>query len=308
MSIILKNVFSAEFVYMWIRILTPILLPALGASICNRAGVVNLGLEGIMLMSALAGVLGSAYSGSLIVGALAGLAVALVISLVFAYFHLNLKADAVLCGTAINTFASGSTVMLLAYFTGDKGTSSALNSLSFPSIHIPFIKDIPVIGDILSNHNLITYLGLLAVILVWVLLFKTPLGLRIRAVGENPNAASSVGVPVKKIRYIAILICGVLVSFGGMFMSMGYLNMFTRDMVAGRGFIALAAAAMGQSAPVGVLLSSGVFALFNGLSNTLQLVSLPPQFIKMLPYIATIICLTVYSIRKKHSSRRLLAA
>ena len=213
-----------------------------------------------------------------------------------------------LCGTAINTFASGSTVMFLAYFTGDKGTSSALKSLSFPSIHIPLIKDIPVIGDIISNHSLITYLGLIAVFLVWVLLFKTPLGLRIRAVGENPNAASSVGVPVRKIRYIAILICGVLVSFGGMFMSMGYLNMFTRDMVAGRGFIALAAAAMGQSSPLGVLLSSGIFALFNGLSNTLQLVSLPPQFIKMLPYIATIICFTVYSIRKKHSRSRLLAA
>ena len=283
MSTILQNIFSTEFVYMWIRVVTPILLPALGGAICNRAGVVNLGLEGIMLISALAGVLGGAYGGSLLTGLLAGLGAALLVSLVFAYFHLNLQADATICGTAVNTFASGFTVLLLFTLTGQKGTSGSLKSFSFPTVHIPVIEDIPVIGSVLSGHNLMTYVALLAVLVVWFLLYKMPLGLRIRSVGENPDAASSVGINVRRTRYIAILICGVLTGLGGMYMSMGYLSMFTREMVAGRGFIALAAAAMGQSTPLGVFLSSMLFAFFDVMSNTLQLLALPSQFTDMLP-------------------------
>ena len=308
MSIILQNIFSTEFVYMWIRVVTPILLPALGGAICNRAGVVNLGLEGIMLLSALAGVLGSAFGGGLLAGLAAGLGTALLISLVFAYFHLNLKADATICGTAINTFASGFTVLLLFTITGEKGTSASLKSFSFPTVNIPLVQDIPVIGKILSGHNLMTYVALLAVVAVWFLLYKMPLGLRIRSVGENPNAASSVGVNVRRTRYIAILLCGALTGLGGMYMSMGYLGMFTREMVAGRGFIALAAAAMGQSTPIGVFLSSMLFAFFDGMSNTLQLLALPSQFIDMLPYLATIGGLTAYSIQRARKAKRRLAA
>lgn len=308
MSIILQNIFSTEFVYMWIRVVTPILLPALGGAICNRAGVVNLGLEGIMLLSALAGVLGSAFGGGLLAGLAAGLGTALLVSLVFAYFHLNLKADATICGTAINTFASGFTVLLLFTITGEKGTSASLKSFSFPTVNIPLVQDIPVIGKILSGHNLMTYVALLAVVAVWFLLYKMPLGLRIRSVGENPNAASSVGVNVRRTRYIAILLCGALTGLGGMYMSMGYLGMFTREMVAGRGFIALAAAAMGQSTPIGVFLSSMLFAFFDGMSNTLQLLALPSQFIDMLPYLATIGGLTAYSIQRARKAKRQLAA
>ena len=263
MSIILKNIFSVEFIYMWIRVVTPILLPALGGSLCNQAGVVNLGLEGMMLLSALGGVLASAFGGSLLWGLAGGLLTATVVSLVFAYFHLNLKADAVLCGTAINTFATGATVMLLYTIAGEKGTSSSLKSFSFPTVHLPVIEDIPVLGKIISGHNLITYLAFAAILLVGFILYKTPLGLRCRSVGENPEAASSVGVNVRRTRYIAILLCGLLTGLGGMYMSMGYIGMFTRDMVAGRGFIALAAAAMGQSTPLGVFLSSMLFAFFD---------------------------------------------
>ena len=219
----------------------------------------------------------------------------------------NLKADATICGTAINTFASGFTVLLLFTITGEKGTSASLKSFSFPTVNIPLIEDIPVIGKILSGHNLMTYVALLAVLVVWFLLYKMPLGLRIRSVGENPDAASSVGVNVRRTRYIAILLCGALTGLGGMYMSMGYLGMFTREMVAGRGFIALAAAAMGQSTPIGVFLSSMLFAFFDGMSNTLQLLALPSQFIDMLPYLATIGGLTAYSIQRARKAKRRLA-
>lgn len=296
--------FIVDFLFMWIRVATPILLTSLGAVICERTGVVNLGLDGIMLISALFGVLGSAWGGNLFWGLVAGVGAALIVSGAFAYFHLMLKANAVLCGTAVNTIAGGLTVFVLQLATGEKGSSSSLKSFSFPAVNIPIIKDIPVLGDILSGHNVITYFAFFMVIMISVFLYRTPMGLRMRAVGENPSAASSVGQNVVKIRFLAILLCGVMAGMGGMYLSMGYLSMFTRDMVAGRGFIALAACAMGQASPVGALISSMVFSFFDGLSNILQLLQIPSEFVQMLPYGATILGLTVYSIQKQRQKNK----
>ena len=281
---LIELIFSTDFLYMWIRVATPILLASLGAVICTKAGVVNLGLEGIMLISALAGVLGSAFGGSLWIGLLTGLLASVAVSAVFAYFHLVLKANNVLCGTAVN--------------------SSSLKSFSFPNVDIPIIKDIPVLGGILSGHNALTYLALAMVVVIWFFLYKTPTGLRMRAVGENPNAASSVGQNVIKIQFLAIVLCGLMTGLGGMYLSMGYLTMFVRDMTAGRGFIALAACSMGQATPVGALISSMIFAFFDGLSNILQVLKIPSEFIQMLPYLATIAGLTVYSIQKSAAASR----
>ena len=302
---ILNTIISPDFLYMWIRVATPILLAALGATVCSKAGVVNLGLEGIMLISALFGVLASAFGGNIFWGNLGGVGAALIVSLIFAYFHLVLKANNTLCGTAINTAASGLTIFVLQLVTGEKGNSSSLKSFSFNEIEIPVIKDIPVLGDILSGHNTLTYVALISVVLVFLLLYKTPLGLRMRAVGENPHAASSVGQNVTKIRFIAILICGVMTGLGGMYLSMGYMDMFVRDMVAGRGFIALAACSMGQATPVGALLASLVFAFFDGLSNVLQVLQIPSQFVQMLPYLATIAGLTVFSIQQSAKTKKM---
>ena len=290
--------FTIDFLFMWIRVATPILWAALGASICEKSGVVNLGLEGIMLIAALFGVIGSAFGGGLFWGIVAGVLSAVVVSVLFAYFHLVLKANSVLCGTAINTIAAGLTVFVLQLLTGEKGSSSSLNSFQFPTLNIPIIENIPVLGRILSGHNILTYMGLLMVFLIHLIFYRTPIGLRIRAVGETPKAAESVGINVVRIRLLAILLCGIMAGFGGMYLSMGYLPMFTRDMVAGRGFIALAANAMGQSTPVGVLVSSLLFSFFDGLSNILQMLRIPAEFIQMLPYAATILFLTLYSIKK----------
>lgn len=305
---LLSLIFSADFLYMWIRVATPIIFASLGAVICTKAGVVNLGLEGIMLISALAGVLGSAFGGSLVWGILAGLLAAVAVSAVFAYFHLVLKANNVLCGTAVNTMASGLTVFVLQLATGEKGNSSSLKSFTFPNVDIPVVKDIPVVGSILSGHNALTYFALFMVAAIWFFLYKTPAGLRMRAVGENPDAASSVGQNVVKIQFLAIVLCGIMAGLGGMYLSMGYLGMFVRDMTAGRGFISLAACSMGQATPVGALVSSMIFAFFDGLSNILQVLKIPSEFIQMLPYLATIGGLTVYSIQKSAAARRKTAA
>lgn len=295
----MSNIFNVNFISMWIRVGTPLIFAALGASICTQAGVVNLGLEGIMLISALMGVLGSVWGGGLISGAIIGILSGTLVSVIFAYFHLVLKANNVLCGTAVNTAATGLTVFVLQIVTGEKGNSSSLQSFVFPNIDIPVIKNIPIIGEIVSGHNALTYIALIMVFVVWFLMYKTPLGLRMRAIGESPDVASSVGQSVSKIQFLAIILCGILTSLGGMYLSMGYLDMFVRDMTAGRGFIALAACSMGRATPIGALVSAMIFAFFDGLSNILQILKIPSEFIQMLPYLSTIIGLTIYSIQKR---------
>lgn len=302
MSGVISAIFSADFVYSIFRLTTPILLSALAALITDRAGVMNIGLEGIMLCAALAGVVGSAYTQSAAAGLLFAMVIGCAMGLIMSYFALYLKTDIILTGIAVNLFASGGTVFVLYSLSGDKGMSTSLPSLIIPVIHIPLIQDIPVIGNMLSGHNLLTHLAFLLVAAVSILLYKTPLGLRIRVVGENPHAAESVGINVRRIQCTALAISGVLASLGGAYMSMGYMDKFARDMTAGRGFIALAAEALGRGNPLGVLLSSLAFGTADALASNLQILSVPVQFIQMIPYVITTLGLVIYSaVRKKRA-------
>lgn len=304
MEHVLPAVFSAEFVFSILRLTTPILFAGLGALITDRAGVMNIGLEGIMLCSALAGVIASAATQSALLGFLFAILVGMALGLIMAYFAIHLKTDMILTGIAMNLLASGGTVFVLYAVAGDKGMSTSLKSLTMPVVHIPFIKDIPVIGTMISGHNLLTYLALFAVAAMWILLYKTPLGLRIRVVGENSHAAESVGIHVKRVQYAALAISGILAAMGGAYMSMGYMDKFARDMTAGRGFIALAAEALGRGTPVGTLCASLVFGAADALGSNLQVLDVPVQFIQMLPYVFTVAGLVLYSARKKRRMNR----
>ena len=295
MDSLLSAIISADFISSVLRLSTPILFSGLAALITDKAGVINIGLEGIMLSAALAGVVGSAFGGNAFVGLLLALVVGVAIGLLMAYFAIGLKTDIVLTGIALNLMASGGTVFLLYVITKDKGMSTSLKSFIMPVIQLPFIKSIPVLGDILSGHNLLTYLAFLFTVLVWILLYRTPLGLRIRVVGENISAAESVGIPVKKVQFTALVISGMLASMGGAYMSMGYMDKFARDMTAGRGFIALAAEALGRATPLGTLIASLFFGMVDALSSNLQILNVPVQFVQMLPYVCTIVGLVIYS-------------
>lgn len=295
MDSLFSAIFSADFISSVLRLSTPILFAGLAALITDKAGVINIGLEGIMLSAALAGVVGSAFGGNAFVGLLLALVVGVAIGLLMAYFAIGLKTDIVLTGIALNLMASGGTVFLLYVITKDKGMSTSLKSFTMPIIQLPLIKSIPVLGDILSGHNLLTYLAFLFTVLVWILLYRTPLGLRIRVVGENISAAESVGIPVKKVQFTALAISGVLASMGGAYMSMGYMDKFARDMTAGRGFIALAAEALGRATPLGTLIASLFFGMVDALSSNLQILNVPVQFVQMLPYVCTIVGLVIYS-------------
>lgn len=298
MNNILQIIFSTSVGYAILRVMTPILFASLGAVISDRAGVTNISLEGTMLSSALAGVIVSALTHSPWIGLLGAVLTGVLMSLFLAYFSLNLKADIILTGIALNLLASGGTIFVLFLVAHDKGISSSLKSEVLPNITIPLINKIPVLGPILSGHNILTYVSILMVIVVSLLLYRTPLGLRIRAVGENADAADSVGVSVKKIRYIALMLSGALAGFGGAYMSMGYVSWFSTNMTSGRGFIALAAEAMGRGTPLGTFFSSLLFGFAGALSITLQSLRIPAEFVQMIPYVTTIVGLVIYSSRQ----------
>lgn len=306
MNSLLNVILTTDFAFSVLRVTTPILFAALGALISNRAGIINIGMEGIMLVSALAGVIVSAYTQSAWVGLLGAVLSGTLIAGILAFFTLKFKTHIILGGVAINMFASGGTVFILYLLSGDKGSSTSLASKVLPSIEIPLLKDIPVLGPILSGHHILTYLSIISVLVVYYLLNRTPMGLRIRSVGENPHAAQSVGVSVIRIQYTALLLSGFFASLGGAYMSMGYLSLFTRDMIAGRGWIAIAAESMGRSTTVGTALTSLLFGAADALSNALQVLKIPAELIATLPYVATVIGLIIYAISESRKKNRKL--
>ena len=300
------NLASPDFYNAILRATTPILFATLAAGVAQQAGICNMALEGIMLFASLFGAIFSYMSGSWVVGLLLTMVTGALIGLILAFFVLNLKTDEIIAAIAINLTASGATVLILLAFSGDRGTSS-FRSVPAPNIVIPGIKAIPFIGKILSGRSLMTWLAFLMVIVMNLFLYKTPLGLKIRAVGENKNAAESVGISSRRIQYIALVISGVLASMGGYFLSSGYMTTFTKDMSAGRGFIALAASAMGRNTPVGGLLVALLFGIAQAISNQLQLTRIPVELLQMIPYVITLIGLAVFSFIEMKQKAKLSA-
>lgn len=303
---ILDALLSPEFLNATLRATTPILFATLASAVASKSGIINMALEGIMLFSALFGVIFSAAFQSAWIGLLVTIVLGGFIGFVLAFFVLKLKTDEILAAIAINLIAAGGTVFILLIVSGDRGVSSSIQSLQLPRITLPIIENIPFLGQIISNQNILTYLSLIMVFVVHIFLYKTPLGLRIRAVGENKDAAESVGISSQKVQFIALIISGALASIGGFFLSGGYMTYFTKDMSAGRGFIALAASTMGGDTPLGGFLVSLLFGSAQAFSNIMQMgASLPYELVQMLPYITTLIGLGVYSYSLMKKRQRL---
>lgn len=297
--------FNQDFWFAVLRSTTPVLLTTLGAIIASRAGARNIALEGTMLTAAFVGVIGSALTQNAYLGLLMAILSGIIISNILAYFALKLKSNIILTGIAINLMASGATVFGLYLFTGDKGASTSLHSLALPNIDIPLIENIPIIGNVLSGHHILTYIGIILVALIWIMFNNTTLGLRIKAVGENMEAAESVGINVNKIKYIALTMSGILAAMGGAFLSMGYVTLFSAGMTSGRGYTALATQAMANGNPIIGFLTSGLFGFSESLSNYLQGSSLPIELIQALPYFTIFIVYIIYCARKNNIKKEL---
>ena len=293
----LEAVFSENTLVAIFRMATPLIFIAMAACIGRKANITSIAYEGMALFAALCGALGSHYTNSLWLGALIGIATGMLIAVIFAYFVLYLDTSPMLIGLALNSLGNFGTIYMLFLITGRKSDSSTMVSQSFPSLSIPALKDVPVLGPLLNQTNVLTYVAILATIII---IYKTPFGLRLRSVGESPSAATSVGINVKKTQFIVMLISGFLASMGGLFMSMAYLPYFTKNMLSGRGFIGLAACNLAAGHPIGAFACTLLFGAADAIANVAQAFRLPAQFASMLPYIATIIGLCVTGYRVSH--------
>lgn len=261
---------------------TPLIFAAVGGAFSVRGGVMALGLESMMMCGAFGGVLGSYYSGSVLVGLLCGMLGGLVISVPHAILSVRYKVNQVISGIGLNLLATAATTLLMQVIWGNKGTSPTVSDVT-GTIGGP----IPIISS--QSFNFLVMLAVVAV--GWVVLFKTRYGLRLRMVGENPKAASAVGLRVHALKYSGVILCGALAGYGGAFLSLDQLNMFVRDMTAGRGYIAVAIAILGRYDPVRVVPCALLFGFCDAVQIYLQGQGVPAQLIQMLPYAATILVL-----------------
>ena len=294
-----------SFGFQVLRLSTPLIFAALSAAICEKAGLFNMAAESMMLWGALIGVVVSGATKSALVGFLAAMGAGAVTGILIWVATVKGKADLMLAQIAINLASVGGTIFLLFALTGEKSNSAvAIKSLALPKINIPGIGLIPVIGKIVSAQNVLTYGAIFMAFVMSVFIFRSKTGHHIRAVGENPHAAESVGISVSKVYFLAWTIAGVLGCIGGAFMSMGYLTSFTKNMVAGRGYIGLCASSMVGGNPIGAMLCALIFGVADAISNQLQLSNAPADLVLMLPYIVTIVVLVVLSVIKHQASHR----
>ncbi|WP_240233754.1 ABC transporter permease [Devosia lacusdianchii] len=306
---LLVTVFSTTFFVTVIRTSTPLLLATLGGLIADLSGALNVALEGMMLVGCLTAVIVSVFA-PWYVAVLAAILAGALLGAIMAFFHLRLKADIILVGFAINILAAGGTVFALTMATGgDKGTSINLTSKAVPAVDLSFLGLIPGIGNflvrMLSGHSLLSWLAALLVFAIWYFLYRTPWGLWLRGVGEYPAAPEAAGIPVNAIRTWSLLVSGGLAALGGAQLAMFNYIGFTRDMTAGRGFIALGAVLLGARHPVGALMAALLFGVFEALAVVMPGLFnwIPAELIRMIPFVVTILALFLFSYRAMQAQR-----
>ena len=282
-----------------IRLVSPILLAALGSVLSERVGIFHVGLEGLMLIGAFFAVAGTYWTGNPFLGLGLAVLAAVVVSVVYAVVVVDLGGDAIVAGLALNLLALGLTTYLIKPVFGVQGSFYDPAMEGLPDIHIAFIEDLPVLGTLLSGYSPLVYLAFALAFVLQVWLFRHPWGIRLRAVGESPAAAASVGIPVRATRYATLLATGVLCGLAGAQLSISLVTQFVLGMTAGRGFIALVAMMFGRAHPLGVLAASLLFGFMYALTLRLQGSGLPPQFVAMLPYLATLAVLVLFAVRQR---------
>ena len=272
----------------------PILLAALGEVFSERAGLVNIGLEGIMAVGAFVAFAVGKVTGNLWIGLLAGMAAGVAVNMIYAFCAITLCSDQTVTSMAVNILAPAIALFGYNLFVGSNPDNAT--GAQMASIAIPVLSDIPVIGNGLFDQTLLAYLAFLLVPCVSFFFKRFRAGLSFRSVGENPQAAETLGINVIRVKYLACVVCGALTAAGGAFLTICYTPIYTDGIVAGRGFIALATVIFGRWSAVGVMLASLLFGFFDGLNVALQasFQSAPVMFFKMIPYIFTIIALMFF--------------
>lgn len=296
------NLFDGALLESFVRALIPILLAALGGLICDKAGIFNIALEGQMLLGAFAAVAGSYYSGSAFIGVVVAVLSSTLLTLVLAYGAVTRQAEPIVLGVAINILAVGATSFLLLGLFGVQGVFQNPNIIGLKKIRIPILVDIPYIGAALFQQTVLGYLAFILVLVLWLFIFYTAGGLRLRGVGENPLAAQTLGVNPFTYKYVATLSSGALCGLAGAQLALGNVVQFSENMSAGRGWIAVVAVMLARSHPIGVLGAAMLFGFTEAIGFRLQGQGFPAQITDAAPYVMTLIALlfTAKQFQKRH--------
>ena len=278
-----------------LRLSVPLIFAAVGGVLSERSGVFNVGLEGFILMGAFGAALGAFHTGSPVLGLLVGMAFGLLLAIPMATMAISLGVNQIVAGIAINLFALGLTSFLARIAIGETANTQLLPG--FGPVPLPLLSSIPLIGPVLFNQDPLIYLMYVIVAVLYYLLFHTPWGLNVRAVGHNPRACDTAGISVAGIRYVCVIGSGVLAALGGCYLVLSQVFVFSEHMSAGKGFIALAAIILGRWSPVGALLACLLFGLFDALQLRLQFGNpdIPYQIFSTLPYVVSILALILFA-------------
>lgn len=288
------EVFGVDWFLAGLHLSIPLIFAALGGLLSERAGVINIALEGMMLFGAFTGVAVTWWLGQNGVGLVAAVAVGALLGGVHAWFAVSLRANQIVAATAINLVAVGVTAAMIPVIWGAPGASAGVGRVHPPDLG--FLEDIPLLGRVLSDLTLVDWVALLLAPVVWVVLYQTAFGLRLRSCGESPEAAASVGVDVIRMRYTAVMASGALAALGGAYLSLVEVGVFQRGMTAGRGFLALAAMIFGKWRPIPVLGACLMFGLADAYQFRAQTlgVDLPTELLLALPYLVALAALATF--------------
>lgn len=277
-----------------LRMAIPLTLASIGGVLCERSGIINLGIEGMMLVGSFGAVVGAQVTGSPWMGVLFGILVGGLFGLLHATLCIKFRTNQSVSGVGINIFASGLTIVLCRAIWDSDGSSGTV--MQVPTVTIPVLNKLPLVGQLFENQSPFLYITALIVFASWYVMYRSNIGLRLRTIGDHPKAAATAGVNVTKYRYICVTLCGMLCGMAGAYLSIVQSNLFVKDMVAGRGFMAMAATIFGGWNPLGSMLASLLFAFAQALRINVEF-NLPERILQMVPYLLTLLVLVAFGRR-----------
>lgn len=296
--------YLAQVINSTIREITPILLVALCAGVCSKVQVFNIALEGTLLMSAFFAFLTHYFVRNILLSVAVAMVVAMGMTLIMSTFIVRLKGQPMIVGMALNTFARGFTTFLLSVIFNTKGAVNPTDLKGLTKIDLPGICDIPFISTVFSSLTVIDYLAFVLAILMFVIMYRTVIGFRLRALGINKSAASSLGVNVQRYQILSTTLSGSMIGLAGCLLTLGRNAMFIQDISGARGYVALAANNLCKGHPLGAMISSALFGFTTALAQSLQGTAIRQQLLQCIPYIATIAAMAIYNAYAKAKARR----
>ncbi len=299
-----SSIFNIGLMQNTLRTATPVILAGLGCLMTEHVGMMNIGIDGMMIVGAFVAVLASYFLGSWIMALVCALLAGILLGLFYGLFVIKFKSDEFIIGVALNIFAGALTVFLLRTIFNVKGAFSDPAIVPLPKLSVDWLENIPVIGPLLNNNTLLVYVSWVLVLVCWLFIYRTPAGFWLRAAGEHPQSLRTAGKSPEKMKYLASVLCGALSAIAGAHLSLGYLTMFSENMTNSKGYVAVACVIFGRANPPFVFLAALLFGFIDALGTRLQSVGVDPTLTKIFPYVGTVLMMVLLAVRDQAKKKK----